>query len=95
MRVLHDLHGQEEACIQAMRHARPSNISLYHRTPISDKASSLVPGRERAGCQIPPTANWVASALETTHVGTQSPIEAHPSTGQGGFTDTVFARSGA
>ena len=36
LRVLHDLHGQEEACIQAMRHTRPSSISLYHssRAPI-------------------------------------------------------------
>jgi hypothetical protein len=36
MRVLHDLDSQEEACIQAMRHARPSSISLYHssRVPI-------------------------------------------------------------
>jgi hypothetical protein len=36
MRVLYDLDGQEEACIQAMRHTRPSSISLYHssRVPI-------------------------------------------------------------
>ena len=36
MRVLYDLDGQEEACVQAMRHTRPSSISLYHssRVPI-------------------------------------------------------------
>ena len=36
MRVLYDLDGQEKACIQAMRHTRPSSISLYHssRVPI-------------------------------------------------------------
>ena len=36
MRVLYDLDGQEEACIQAIRHTRPSSISLYQssRAPI-------------------------------------------------------------
>ena len=36
MSVLHDLHCQQKACVHAMRHTRPSSISLYHssRVPI-------------------------------------------------------------
>jgi hypothetical protein len=36
MPVLYDLDRQEEACVCAMRHTRPSSISLYHssRVPI-------------------------------------------------------------
>jgi hypothetical protein len=51
MHVLYDLDGQEEACIQAMRHTRPSSISLYHssRVPIVGESCRRLPDSYPAG----------------------------------------------
>jgi hypothetical protein len=46
MRVLHDFYYQKEACVYAMRHARPSSISLYlsSRVPIGLRNAPTLTG---------------------------------------------------